>query len=62
MKICASKNETVCLDVQMHFGSFPPPKFTEKVLDKFSRFVCPKMKLFAVRFRRILQAFCLQDW
>jgi len=60
--ICASKNQTVCRDVQMNFGSSPPPRFTEKVLDKFSRFMCPKIKLFDLRFRRILQAFRLQDW
>ena len=54
--ICASKNETVCCEVQTHFGSSPPPRFTEKFLDKFLRFMCPKTKVFAVKFRPILQA------
>jgi len=58
--ICASKNETVCRKVQTHFGSSPRPRFTEKVLDKFSRFMCPKTKLFAVKFTHILHAICLQ--
>ena len=44
-----------CRDVQTHFGSSPPPKFTEKVLDKFSQMMCPQTKLFAMKFRRILQ-------
>jgi len=59
--ICASKNETVCCEIQTHFGSSPPPRFAKKFLDKFSRFMCPKTKLFAVKFRPILQAFRLQD-
>jgi len=51
------KNETVCCEIQTHFGSSPPPRFTEKFLDKFSRFMCPKTQLFDVEFRPILQAF-----
>ena len=58
--IYASKNEVVCREVQTHFGSSPPPRFTEKVLDKFSRFLCSKTKLFAVKFTHILQVICLQ--
>jgi len=54
--ICASKNETVCCEIEMHFRSSLPPRFTEKFLDKFLRFMCPKTKLFAVKFRPILQA------
>ena len=60
--IYASKNEAVCCKVQTHFGSSLPPRFTEKFLDKFSRFMCSKTKLFAVKFRPILQPFRLQDW
>jgi len=52
--IYLSKNEAVCCEVQMHFGSFRLTRFTEKVLAAFSRFVRPKPKLFAVKFRRIL--------
>jgi len=40
--ICASKNETVCREVQTHFGSSPPPRFTEKLLDRFSRLMYQK--------------------
>ena len=67
--ICASKNAAVCCWVQTHFGSSLPARFTEKVLGAFSRFMCPKMKLFperpkmklfAVQFRRILEVLCLQ--
>jgi len=56
-----SKNEAVCREIQTHSGSSLPARFTEKFLEKFSRFMCPKMKLFAVKFRPILQVFRLQD-
>ena len=39
--------------IQTHFGSFLPPRFTEKVLDKYSRFMCPETTLFAVKFTHI---------
>jgi len=58
--IYAFKNEAVCHEVQTHFGSSLPARFTEKVLGAIPRFVSPKMKLFAVKFRRILEAFAFQ--
>ena len=54
-KIFASRNEGISREVQTHFGSFLPASFTEEVLGAISRFVCPKMKLFAVKFRRIFE-------
>jgi len=53
--IYASKNEAVCREIQTHFRSSLPASFTEKVLGTISRFVRPKMKRFAVKFRRILE-------
>jgi len=53
--IYASKNEVVCREIQTHFGSFLPASFTEKVVGAIPRFVCPKMKPFAAKFRRILE-------
>jgi len=44
----------------MHFGSFRLACFLKKVLGAFSRFLRPKMKLFAVKFRRILELLSLQ--
>jgi len=58
--ICASKNEAVCCEVQTHFGSFRLSSFIKKVLGAFSRFMRPKTKQFAVKFRRILDVLCLQ--
>ena len=58
--IYASKNEAVCPEIQTHFGSSPLASFTEKVLGTISRFVRPKMKRFAVKFRRILEVLCLR--
>jgi len=55
-----SKNEAVCREVQTHFGSSLTASFTEQVLGAISRFVRPKMKLFAVKFRRILEVLRLQ--
>ena len=54
------KNEAVCSEVHTHFASSPRPRFTEKILDKFSRFMCSKTKLFALKFTHILQVICLQ--
>jgi len=45
--IYASKNEVVCCEVQMHFGNSLPARFTEKVVGALSRFMRPKMELFA---------------
>ena len=58
--IYASKNKAVCREIQMHFGSFLPASFTEKVVGAIPRFVRPKTKLIAVKFRRILKVLCLQ--
>ena len=58
--IYVSKNEVVCSEVQTHFGSSLPTSFAEKVLGAYSRFLCPKMKLFAVKFGHILKVLCLQ--
>jgi len=59
--IFASKNEAVCLEIQTHFGNSLRARFTEIVLGAFSRFLHPKTKLFALRFRRILEILCVQD-
>ena len=37
------------------FGNSPPPRFTEKVLYEFSRFMRPKTKVFALKFTHILK-------
>jgi len=44
----------------MQFGSFRLTNFAKNVLGAFSRFVRPKTKLFAVKFRRILEVPALQ--
>jgi len=54
------KNEAVCCEVQTHFGSFHLSSFIKKVLGAFSRSMRPKMKLFALEFRHILEVLC--DW
>jgi len=59
--IFVSKNEAVCCWVQTHFGSFTILKFMKNVLGAFSWFMCPKTKLFAVKFRRISEVLRLQD-
>jgi len=59
--ICASKNEAVCREIQTHSGSSLPASFTEKVVGAIPRFVRPKTKLFAVKFRRISEVLRLQD-
>ena len=51
--IFASKTKTVCCEVQTHFGRSPLARFTTKFLGPFSPCMCPKMKLFSVKFRRI---------
>jgi len=58
--IYASKNEAVRHEVQTNFGRCPPARFTEKVLGAISRFMRPKMKLFAMKFRRILDVLRLR--
>jgi len=58
--IYASKREAVCCEVQTHFGSFRFARFMNKVLGAFLRFLRRKAKLFAAKFRRILEVLCLQ--
>ena len=58
--ICESKNEVVCYEVETNFGSFRLSSFIKNVLGAFSRLMLPKMKLFALEFRRILEVFCLR--
>jgi len=57
--IYVSCNEVVFCDVQTHLGSFRLARFTEKVLGAFSRFLHPKTKLFAAKFRHIFDIFAL---
>jgi len=57
---CASKNEVVCCEIETHSGSSLSASFTEKVVGAIPRFMCPKTKLLAVEFRRILEVLCLQ--
>jgi len=58
--IFASKNEGISFEFRMYFGSSLPASFIEKLLGAISRFMHPKMKLFAVEFRHILEVLCLQ--
>jgi len=58
--IYASKNEAVCREVETHLGSYPLVRLTEKILGAISRIMRPKTKLFAVKFRRILEVLRLQ--
>jgi len=44
----------------MHFGSFLHASFIKTFLGAFSRFLPPQTKLFAVKFRRILEVLSLQ--
>ena len=54
------KNEDVWGKVQTYFGSSPLARFEENVLGAFSRFIWSKTKLFAMKFRRILEVLRLQ--
>jgi len=58
--IYASKNEAVFREVQTHARSSLPARFAEKILCAISRLMWPKTKLFAVKFRRMLEVFGLQ--
>jgi len=49
------KNEAVCCEVQTHFGSFRLESFGKKFLGGILRFMSSKTKLFAAKFRRILE-------
>jgi len=51
--IYVSKNEAVCREVQTHSVRSLPASFKEKVVGAIPRFMRPKTKLFAVKFRRI---------
>jgi len=55
-----SKNEAVSCEVQMHFGRFHLVRFVKNVSGALSRFMCPKTKLFATKFKRILEVFFVQ--
>jgi len=54
------KNKAVCREIQTHFGSFRLMRFMKKVLGAISQFMCPKTKLFPVKFRRMSEVFRLQ--
>jgi len=54
------KNEAVCREVQMHFGSSPHSRFPKRFLGAFSQFMRPKTKLFSVKFGGILEVFSMQ--
>jgi len=58
--IYVSNNESVCCEVQTHFGSFHLARFIKNVLGTLSPFLHPKMKLFSVKFRHILDVFSVQ--
>jgi len=58
--IFPSTNEAACREVQTHFGSFRLSSFIKKVVGAISRFMRPKLNLFAVKFRRILEVFSVQ--
>jgi len=55
----SSRNEAVCREFQTHFESPLPARFAEKVLGADPRFMCSKLKLFSVNFRRILEVLAL---
>jgi len=44
----------------MHSGSSLPASFKEKVVGAIPQFLRPQTKLFALKFRRILEVLCLQ--
>jgi len=58
--ICVSKNEAVSCEVQRHVRSFHLARYITKVLGALSRFLRPWTKLFAVKFRQILEVFSVQ--
>ena len=58
--ICASKNVAVSCEEQTHFSGFHLVRYITKVLCALSRFLRPQTKLFAMKFRRILDVFCLK--
>jgi len=58
--IYVSKNEVVSCDVQTHFGSFHLARYITKVLGALSLFLRLRKKLFAVKFRRVLDVFSME--
>jgi len=58
--IYASKIEAVSCEVQTHFGGFHLARYIKKIHGALSRFLLPKTKQFAVKFRRILEVFFVQ--
>jgi len=58
--IFASNNEAVCCLVQTYFGSSPHSRFTKKFLGTFLQCLHLKTKLFAAKFRCILEVFTLR--
>ena len=51
------RTEAVSCEVQTHFGGFHLARYITKVLGALSRFLRPQTKLFAMKFRRILEVF-----
>jgi len=58
--IFARQKEGVCFEVHTHFGSPLLVRFTEKVIGALSRFIPPKTKPFAAKFRRTSEVLRLQ--
>ena len=58
--IFPSKNYAVCCEVQVHFRSSLPARFTKRFLGAFSRLMRLKTKMSAVKFRQILKVFSMQ--
>jgi len=59
-KIAAFKNEAVFCEIQCHVQKFLACKFCRKSSGRNFRFMCPKAKLFVVKFRRMLEVLDLQ--
>jgi len=57
--LCVQKQSGLLLSSDA-FWKFSPCQLDKKVLGAFSQFVRPKTKLFALKFRRILEVLCLQ--
>ena len=58
--IFAPQNEGVCFEVHTHFGTSLLVRFTEIVMGALSRFMRPKTKPFAAKFRRTLEVLRMQ--
>jgi len=59
--IYVSINEVVCYEVLTHYGSSLLATFGKKGLGTFLQLLRPKTKMFALKFRRILEVFILED-